>query len=212
MNTASRRPVPYITAWSAEQPIRAAIIANPRKPGIAYLHETPHDRDTFGVLWGTYGIGRGKGRPLLGTVHPQRQRRAMGSLLCQVCAGPADRIEQGVLWLLDGDVPEREGEITPHPPVCLHCALLAVRFCPELRRGYTAVRVKTPTIDGVLGMTYRPAFPQPVAHVTELVQYTNPASRWVLASQLVATLRGCTTVSLDDLAADHGRRRAALTR
>ncbi|MEX2985696.1 hypothetical protein [Streptomyces sp. C36] len=201
--------VPYIATWSEEQPIRAVIIANPRQPGIAFVNENPQDRDTFGVLWGTNSIGWGKGSPQLGHVHPQRQRRAMNNLLCQVCAGPADeRFEKdkknkdgvGVLWLLDGDVPEPEGEITSHPPVCVPCARLSVRHCPQLRKGYTAVRVQAPTIDGVYGRLYHPAHPSPVAGKKGYVHYTNPDVRWVLAAQLFVTLHNCTVVNLDELA------------
>src|SRR5262245_33889083 len=95
------RPIvaPYITAWSAEQSPPVVVVERP-EGGIGYLDETVADRDRNGVLWLRTPFRPGQGRPEFGKVHPLRQRRTMQRLLCQVCAGPADCTEDGVLWLL----------------------------------------------------------------------------------------------------------------
>jgi hypothetical protein len=49
------------------------------------------------VLWQRTALGWQGGRPEFGRVHPLRQRRAMLRLLFQVCGGPADQMDNGVL-------------------------------------------------------------------------------------------------------------------
>ncbi|MGK5531893.1 hypothetical protein [Streptomyces sp. URMC 129] len=195
--------VPYITAWSSEQRLNALVIAHPRV-GIGYPDETVADRDAHGVLWTRTDCRPGQGRPEFGRVHPLRQRRAMRKLLCQICAAPADRTDQGVLWLLGDDRtdwpgwPERMA--ATHPPVCLPCARVAVRACPFLRRNYVAVRVRDSRIAGVHGVRYRPGWPFPeVADGGDgiLLPYDHPDIPWVRAAQLIRELRGCTIVDLD---------------
>ncbi|WP_329364794.1 hypothetical protein OG896_11710 [Streptomyces sp. NBC_00669] len=197
--------VPYITTWSAEDRTAGAVTLRPDRCGIAYLDETPHDRDREGALWLRTGLARGRGRPRFGAVHPARQRRAMRLMLCQVCAGPADRDERGVLWLLGDDHddwpgwPEEMG--ATHPPVCRPCALASLRLCPYLRRTHTAVRVARPRLGGVHGMLYGPPSgpgevrPQPLGPA--LVPYGDSLIPWVLASQLAMQLRDCTPDHLD---------------
>lgn len=90
---------PYITSWSAEQDLPYRLVERPGL-GIGYTDESFGDRDAHGVLWQRAAVRHGVGRPEFGKVHPLRQRRAMRQLLCQVCAGPADRNYDGVLWLL----------------------------------------------------------------------------------------------------------------
>ena len=109
---------PYITKWDAEQDLRPTLVMRP-DGGIGYADELLDDRDDHGVLWQQTAARHGVGRPAFGEVHPWRQRRAMIELLCQVCAGPADRTRDGVLWLLrdyQGDWPgwpERMGSVEP---------------------------------------------------------------------------------------------------
>src|SRR5262245_43809587 len=95
----SRLIVPYITTWSEEKHPPYELVEIPGR-GIAYRDETLADRDSNGVLWFHTPFRPGQGRPEFGKVHPARQRRTMQRLLCQVCAGPADTTEDGVLWLL----------------------------------------------------------------------------------------------------------------
>ncbi|MFC5720862.1 hypothetical protein ACFP1Z_11860 [Streptomyces gamaensis] len=195
--------VPYITAWSGELPIKTAVITTRR--GIAYPRETIYDRDEHGVLWSAYGLRQGRGKPDFGKIHPQRQRRAMGALRCQVCGSPAGETQAGALWLLDregveGEFPS-EGEVTTHPPVCAPCAGKAVTLCPTLRREHSLVRVKKPTIAGVHGVLHKPGYPYAVAGDKAYVSYDDPKVRWVLAGQLYAKLYGITPVSRKELAA-----------
>ncbi|WP_176946603.1 hypothetical protein [Lentzea fradiae] len=90
---------PFITAWSTEQDLPCRLVEHPGR-GVAYADEVVTDRDAHGVLWRQTSTRRGEGRPEFGRVHPAWQRQAMELLLCQVCGGPADRDDEGVLWLL----------------------------------------------------------------------------------------------------------------
>lgn len=194
--------VPYVTTWSTERPSPARVVTHPRF-GIAYADETMGDRDGNGVLWPRMPSRPGHGRPEFGKVHPLRQRRAMRRLLCQVCAGPADRTGLGVLWMLRDfradwpGWPERMAAI--EPPVCLPCAHTSIRACPSLREGYVTVRVRESTVSGVYGVRYQPGTLAPVEDAT--LAFDDPDIRWVRAAQLVRELRGCAIV---DLVADQG--------
>jgi hypothetical protein len=194
--------VPYVTAWSSERASNV-VVAGAAGSGIGFADELPSDRDEHGVLWRRTPLRQGTGRPEFGKVHALRQRRAMRDLLCQVCGAPADRTEDGVLWLLGEDRadwpgwPERMA--ATQPPVCLGCARVAVRTCPYLHRvGAVAVRVAAPRVGGVYGALYRPGFPFPVRTDDAIVSYEDPAARWVLAARLVMELDGCTFVDLPD--------------
>ncbi|NEA60137.1 hypothetical protein G3I60_39755 [Streptomyces sp. SID13666] len=146
-------------------------------------------------------LAQGRGRPEFARTHAQRQRRCMRALLCQVCAGPADRTEQGVLWLVENDEGRAdelnwpEDLVTVHPPICAPCARQALRLCPHLAgRGSVAVRVKDSAVEGVYGQLYRSSPHSPVEGRRDAVFYDSPEIRWVLAAQLTRTLRGCTVV------------------
>ncbi|MFI9718554.1 hypothetical protein ACIHFE_02710 [Streptomyces sp. NPDC052396] len=165
------------------------------------------DRDERGALWTTRGLARGKGTPLFGYVHSQRQRRCMHRRLCQVCGGPADHTADGTLWLLDtADVEQpfpQSVEGTVQPPVCRRCAIEAPRLCPALRRGHALVRVRHHAIAGVYGYLYRRcrSTGQAVADREEYVYYDDSARlRWVLAGQLFVHLAGISHVPEDEIA------------
>ncbi|MDT3396997.1 hypothetical protein RKE29_10115 [Streptomyces sp. B1866] len=192
--------MPYIASWSSEKADRPVVVAR-RQGGIAYPDEILHDRDEHGVLWSRTVLSPGRGRPEFGRIHTLRQRRAMRRLLCQICAGPADRTEQGVLWLLGDDREDwpnwPEMMAATHPPVCLPCARVAVRACPYLHGHAVAVRVREAPVEGVYGTLYAPGNPFPTPLRNETVTYDDPAIRWVCAGQLVRSLRGCTLVDID---------------
>lgn len=125
-------------------------------------------------------------------MHPLRQRVAMAGLLCQVCGGPADRNENGVLWRI-GDAPDAPGSWpqgleTAHPPVCQPCADLSVRACPHLRQRFVALRVRSWTQAGVHGALYRPGCPDPVLTDATGIPFDHPAVQWIIASQLIVRL------------------------
>lgn len=191
--------VPYLTAWSAEQPQPTAVIET-RWSGIGYLDETAVDRDEHGVLWQRIPSRPGIGRPDFGRVHPLRQRRAMRRLLCGVCAGPPDQTEQGTLWLIRDfrdDWPGwPEGMAATEPPVCLPCAHKSIRLCPALRKGHVTVRVRHSEVAGVYGARYQAGQPFPVPVADTDVCLDDPAVRWIRASQLVRDLQGCRIVDL----------------
>jgi hypothetical protein len=189
--------VPYITNWSGERPTRTPIVAKGGS-GIGYRRERPGDRDAHGVLWARYVRAPGIGEPQFSTVHPYRQRHAMRRLLCQVCGEPADRNDQGVLWLLgQADRPWPGKESTGQPPVCLRCAHTASRVCPHLRGNALALRVRHAPIAGVLGMLYAPSRIGLIPTGATTLPYTNPAVRMLQARQLIRNLLDCTVVDLE---------------
>lgn len=158
MSGGRRVVAPYVTAWSGEPDPPVALIER-LGGGIAYTDEVMADRDRHGVLWFRTPFRPLLGRPEFGRVHPSRQRRAMQRLLCQVCAGPANRTEDGVLWLL---IDHREdwplwpdGMGVTEPPVCVRCVRKSVQSCPALRERAAVVRVGTFPIVGVYGVLYR---------------------------------------------------------
>lgn len=196
---------PYITAWSTEQNIPAVLVERPSGGGIAYPDETLVDRDRHGVLWYRTPSRHGQGRPVFGKVHPVRQRRAMQRLLCQVCAGPADQTEDGVLWLLKDhrkDWPSwPNGMGVTEPPVCVPCAGMAVRLCPALRKGAAAVRAGSFMVAGVHGTLYRGG-PKPTAVGEATMPFEDPAIQWMRAMSLVRELRDCVIIPLITLAGE----------
>lgn len=192
--------VPYISAWSGETDpdIPQQVIHRPDRVGIGYPHETVLDRDEHGVLWRSQPSRIGVGRPLFKDIHPLRQRHTMRWLLCQVCARPADRIGEGVLWLLNdfrddwAGWPDRMANT--QPPVCVPCARVSVRLCPSLRLGSVLVRTTRHPVAGVAGRVFRPGCVRPVLAGADVVAYQHPGVWWVQASQLVRELRDCTVV------------------
>ena len=202
-----RRPgvVPYIAAWKAESRVGLPVLgASGRR--IAFSDESSDDRDSWGVLWARVDGEPGRGRPVFDRVHGRRQRQVMEGLLCQVCAGPASRTDEGWLWLLHDDRaieprgwPEQVG--ATHPPLCVPCARLSVQLCPHLGEGAVAVRVADPRAWGVYGALHVPdrrgdGLVRMRGGV--MVGYHDPAAAWVLAAQAVRLLRGCTVVNLSD--------------
>jgi hypothetical protein len=198
--------VPYITSWSGERPSRTPVVANGSR-GIAYQRERRSDRDAHGVLWTRCVRAPGVGEPEFGKVHPYRQRQAMRQLLCQVCGRPADRTEQGILWLM-GE-PERAWsgkDSTGQPPVCLRCAGPASRVCPHLRRGLLAMRVRHAPIVGVWGLLHRAGRHGPVGVGAAALGYDDPRVRMLQARQLMRDLRDCTVVDLEEELATYAAR------
>jgi hypothetical protein len=198
------RVVPYVTAWSTEARLPCRLVEVPGR-GIGYADESLADRDDRGVLWVRMPWRPGQGRPMFGMEHAVRQRRAMRRLLCQVCAGPADRTEDGVLWLVRDyredwpDWPERMS-IT-EPPVCLPCAALSLRVCPALRGRAAAFRARQYAMSGVRGAVYAGGrVPRLLGDA--MVGFDDSAIRWVRASGLLRDLHDCTMVDLDELEAE----------
>jgi hypothetical protein len=195
--------VPYVSAWSGEELLPGRVVRHPGG-GITYADETSVDRDEHGVLWTRMASRIGAGRPLFTKLHPLRQRRAMRRLLCQVCARPADRTEDGLLWLVSreaiSDLADLEGVITPQPPLCLHCANVSVTSCPRLRRGYVAVRAHT-RLCGVYGVRYQAGWSQLTLASDDdrVFDYREPLVRWVQAVQLARSLHNCIPVDLGEV-------------
>lgn len=193
---------PYITAWSAEQDLPCTLVERPDH-SIGYAPELLNDRDRHGVLWRRTALRHRVGRPEFARVHPLRQRRAMELLLCQVCGGPADQTDDGVLWLQRDhrdDWPRwPEGMASVEPPICLPCVPVARRMCPALRRGAVAVRVRECPVAGVRGVVYQQSVLAPAIATAGNFAYEDPAVRRVLASALIRELRGCVIVPFEEL-------------
>jgi hypothetical protein len=194
--------VPYVTTWSAEQDLPAHVIER-RGFGIAYADEILTDRDTRGVLWHRTFSRPHEGRPKFGDVHSLRQRRAMRRLLCQVCGGPADRTEDGVLWLLPDHSDDwdnwPEGMANVEPPICLPCVGTSLQLCPKLRRGAAAVRVRESPVVGVRGALYKRGAVGPVVVGETVAGFDDPVIRWVKAVGLVRQMRGCSVLPLEEV-------------
>lgn len=201
--SASRIVAPYVTTWSAERNLRCRLVVRPGGWGVGYASELPGHRDEHGVLWARVAELRETGRPEFGRVHPARQRQAMSDLLCQVCAGPADRTSDGVLWLMRDhreDWPRwPEGMASVEPPVCAQCVAISLRRCPALQRGAVAFRVREFVVAGVWGTLYRPGAFAPVPVKGVHLSYGDPEIRWMVAVALIRELRGCTFVPVEEL-------------
>ncbi|MFJ5992959.1 hypothetical protein [Lentzea sp. NPDC092896] len=194
---------PYVTASTAEQDLQCSLVVRPGGLGIGFANELPGDRDHLGVLWQKVAERPKEGKPEFARVHPARQRRAMSELLCQVCAGPADRTPEGVLWLLRDhreDWPRwPEGMASVEPPICPRCVAISLRRCPALQLGAVAVRVRDFAVVGVRGMLYRPGTFAPTPIAATQLDYGDPKIRWTVAVALIRELRGCSIVTLDEL-------------
>ncbi|REE61432.1 hypothetical protein BX257_4010 [Streptomyces sp. 3212.3] len=190
------RPVPYITAWSREIVAQPNVMAT--AGGLAYAGTAP-GRDPDGVLWQVWARRPGSGEPVWNRVHGLRQRQAMRKFLCQVCGGPADRNEQGWLWLLEDQRDEErrewpDGWMTVHPPVCRSCLVVATRLCPHLRRGVVPVRVGEVILDGVYGQRYRVGPLGLLGGERDTLLMGDWQSRWMVGGQLAASLDRCTVL------------------
>lgn len=197
--------VPFIAAWSGETFDSPRIVWRGHR--IGYNNERRSDRDAFGVLWRRVTNKPGVGKPLFKTVHHARQRRAMGGLLCQVCAKPTrpEVTNGGVLFLLS----RREYEydpwpapiLTTHPPVCGRCATIAIRLCPHLRGHYVAIRCRAPRLYGVNGIMHMAGFgavpTRSRANPIDTVAYGSPGKGLVHAAQSVMRLDQYRLVDLE---------------
>jgi hypothetical protein len=187
--------VPYISSWSGEDVDLPDLVRSGLR--IEYANETPIDRDERGVLWARRASLIGAGRPLFVKMHPVRQRLAMRRMLCQICARPADRTDEGYLWLLPEQPSYEPGWLdyapVTTPPVCVECAWLSVRMCPALRTGYVAVRAHS-RICGVSGVYLGPANDD-----NEFFYYGQPSIRWVIALHQARLLHGYRFVDLEQL-------------
>jgi hypothetical protein len=112
-------------------------------------------------------------------------------LLCQVCGGPADQMDNGVLWLLR----DHRGGWR------VRCVAVSLKLCPALRRGTVAVRVRELPIAGVRAAFYRRGVFAPVAVEAVHLSYADSAVRWIVASALIRELHDCIAVPIAELVA-----------
>ncbi|MFE5037131.1 hypothetical protein [Streptomyces sp. NPDC056683] len=185
------RPVPYIAAWSAEIVRLPDVLIGPT--GIR-LEGYPPDL-LSGVTWKPNRDARGQGEAKFDVVHVPRQRYAMGSMLCQVCAHPVERNEYGWPWLLEdhrGESGWPQEEVTTHPPVCPKCQPVSALQCRHLRGNVVSVRAGRFVTDGVYGQLFQPGRP-----ARKTVLFAGDARlRWMLGGQAAATLYDVTIVDM----------------
>ena len=195
---------PYVVSRTTEKVGRMSelrIEHTASGPRLAYQDMRPEDRDQHGNLWIRYK-GSPDGRAVYNSVHPARQRACMEQMLCQVCAQPADRNDQGWLfidWRREDSPPTwPERSITGMPPLCVEHARRSLEQCPFLRGSEHAVlRVRKPHLYGVSGTLYRWGPRGWVASDEDyLSAYSKPRFPCMLASRLHRELRHVTVVNL----------------
>ncbi|MFF3692065.1 hypothetical protein [Streptomyces sp. NPDC002221] len=200
----STRPTvtPFVVAYDDEQggPLSDLVIQFTPTPRLAYRVMQPDDRDRRGVLWARVDRGSVKGQPIYDTMNPERQRECMYDLLCQVCAEPASRTQDGWLfldWRMPQDPPSwPEGSLTNMPPLCERCARVAVDQCPHADL-FVPLRVKLPRLWGVSGTAYTWTGTTWLSDDTiPWLRYGDEALNAVLASQLIRELCKVTVVEL----------------
>ncbi|MBM7167158.1 hypothetical protein JQK87_01710 [Streptomyces sp. G44] len=177
---------------------------------ISYADEGWRDRDAQGVLWARVSQsldeeGALTGAPRWRMINPARQRETMSKLLCQVCREPA-RTDQGILFphSTEEGVPDPSTTVlTAQPPLCPVHAPVAPKRCPHLAKyGSVALLAQSAPLYGVIGTPHR-YMPDRSIQVMACdgvpVPYGHADMAWMVATQLVRTLRAFTVVNLDDL-------------
>jgi hypothetical protein len=219
--------IPYITIRDGERDhteqaltLRmfggSASLGVPGTAGLGYTGEKPEDRDHHGILYTRVTQNLDKdgwpiGKPHWANVHPARQRECMEELLCHYCKGTPSQTEAGFLFL---DVAEEadqakprwpEGFVTYQPPLCLPHAKKARDLCKHgHRHGFTALRVRQPRLEGVLGVPYQitaeGVAPARIPGVGGMVRITfaHPDRRLFLGNQFALTMHDVTVINLDE--------------
>jgi hypothetical protein len=152
------KPVPCITAWSAEGTRRskAIRIVGRGGKGIGYADEDPVADRRCEALWERCSLAPSRGRPEFQQVNPLRRRRAVRHRLCRVCGKSicGRRADERTLRLVGSNTPITEGETTVEPPAHLACAVESIENCSPLRRGFAAALVECSPLRGVAAVVY----------------------------------------------------------
>lgn len=194
-------PVPYVAAWSREQATDVASAHLMTRTDLftgqvhlRYRDERAEDRDRHRILWHRVAWAPRSGQPLFADIHTVRQRQTMTTSRCQICTAPAR------IWMTPKSLWDEHlatlGPGAPYqtydPPVCLPCADLARRYCPEIGRGHLFLAPRAWAVTGVRGQVADPngGFGQP--RILDLPTITttpdHAALRLMLAKGLIATL------------------------
>lgn len=162
---------PFVASRSTDQGVSHSELTigdGANGPQLAYRNMRPEDRDKHGNLW-VRVHDRPGGRVLYDSMHPLRQRLCMEGMLCQICAGPADRNKDGWLfidWLREDSPPTwPERSVTAMPPPVRRARTGIGRTVPALapRSVRRAPRAQTPPLRGVGGPL--PAHRERVGHL-----------------------------------------------
>ncbi|MGW2547763.1 hypothetical protein ACWC5I_44570 [Kitasatospora sp. NPDC001574] len=194
-------PVPYITRWSGE-PIGHPDLTTARGSHghfLAYADEhAVADRHWRGPLIARQPIARGRGTAELRDVHVRRQLRCMRDMLCQICARRVEGVrDDSFLFLFRGVRPIPDGHLTTVPPVCGdECAGTALRSCPYLARGHTAVRARHVLPWGIAGILHDQATLAKSSDRLVWIPFDSERVRWAVAHRAVVSLHGVTPVAI----------------
>lgn len=109
-------PVPQPVMWSAEDEYFVALCPIWKRPAICQKE------------------AQGEGVPRFGRPHVMRQRRAMASVLCDVCGKPLRNATKISLSSFGGDYPQGYLLTQVEPLLHADCARLSVEHCPALQR------------------------------------------------------------------------------
>jgi hypothetical protein len=163
------------------------------RPTLAIAEAGNLRQDHLGIWWCPSQPDSG-GPPQFAQLHPERQRRCMDELRCQVCA---KRTGEPSTWLLDpASLRDPDGSlavsiVNSHAPVCRACIPLAGEHCPAVRAAsYVAVEADEVRPWGVSGdiiqvsddrsVSLVPGGPQPVAQDDPRLAHTVAKQRWVI--------------------------------
>lgn len=111
-------PVPYTSAWSAEESF--------------YVGRCPHARRTAICQ----AVQPGGGKPIFGKPHSQRQREAIIDGLCDICGRTLKNRTKVSLSHADINAKGARGPCIMQVEPLLHreCAAQSLAFCPSLRK------------------------------------------------------------------------------
>ncbi|AZM56401.1 hypothetical protein DMA15_30625 [Streptomyces sp. WAC 01529] len=176
---------------------------------VRYADERRRDRDAQGVLWARVSQSLDEhgvltGAPRWKMINPARQRETMSQLLCQFCREPA-RTDEGILFLHStkaGALDPSTSLRTTQPPFCREHARTAPEGCSHLAKHGVALLAQSAPLYGVVGTPYRYTVDrtiQAMAFDGDPVPYGHADLDWMVASQLVRTVRAFTVVNLEDL-------------
>ncbi|MGV9883025.1 hypothetical protein [Streptomyces sp. NPDC003006] len=162
-----------------------------------------------GVLWARVSQSLDEhgvltGAPRWKMIHPARQRETMSQLLCQFCREPA-RTDEGILFLhsTEEGLPDPSISVrTTQPPFCRKHVRMAPKRCPHLAKHGVALLAQSAPLYGVVGTPHRYTTDRTIQVMAcdgAPVPYGHADLDWMVAAQLVRTLRAFTVVNLEDL-------------
>lgn len=147
----SKLRIPYVVTWSSEDE--------------TVLRYCPYAKEVAAFTNGR----QGRGKPVWGELHPERQRRAMWLLHCQVCDASLEMSEARlVIW--DGiqtDVFRRP--LVMEPWLCEECCRYSIAVCPGLAERPNRRVLIGPKVEMVAATVILPDDREAVSYIKALV-------------------------------------------